>query len=186
MNYAQAIARRNELVRQVRAANRATLEHSPWFTPPPAPVIAAPPPPPETSHYADFLVLRMFVEALLTIKDTDKPLPEVVVNDNHQFLTDRLTIKRIQLTTCEYFRISIIDLLSARRTNNIVRPRMIATYLSKRLTLKSLPEIGGRFNRDHTSSLNAIRKIERLISEGDEDVIRDVDALLQILETPNE
>src|SRR5262249_3928224 len=56
------------------------------------------------------------------------------------------------------------DLLSSRRTANVVRPRQVAMYLAKTLTLRSLPEIGRRFGgRDHTTELHAVRKIENLV-----------------------
>jgi chromosomal replication initiator protein len=55
------------------------------------------------------------------------------------------------------------DLLSSRRTAVVVKPRQIAMYLAKTLTLRSLPEIGRRFGgRDHTTVLHAVRKIESL------------------------
>jgi chromosomal replication initiator protein len=48
----------------------------------------------------------------------------------------------------------------------VVKPRQIAMYLSKVLTLRSLPEIGRRFGgRDHTTVLHAVRKIEKQIGE---------------------
>ncbi|MGB6503695.1 MAG: helix-turn-helix domain-containing protein, partial [Xanthobacteraceae bacterium] len=51
------------------------------------------------------------------------------------------------------------------RTANVVRPRQVAMYLAKVLTLRSLPEIGRRFGgRDHTTVLHAVRKIENLAS----------------------
>jgi chromosomal replication initiator protein len=54
--------------------------------------------------------------------------------------------------------------LSSRRTANVVRPRQVAMYLAKQLTLRSLPEIGRRFGgRDHTTVLHAVRKIENLV-----------------------
>jgi chromosomal replication initiator protein len=47
----------------------------------------------------------------------------------------------------------------------VVRPRQVAMYLAKTLTLRSLPEIGRRFGgRDHTTVLHAVRKIENLVS----------------------
>jgi chromosomal replication initiator protein len=59
--------------------------------------------------------------------------------------------------------VSRADLLSSRRTANVVRPRQVAMYLAKVLTLRSLPEIGRRFGgRDHTTVLHAVRKIENL------------------------
>jgi chromosomal replication initiator protein len=46
----------------------------------------------------------------------------------------------------------------------VVRPRQVAMYLAKVLTLRSLPEIGRRFGgRDHTTVLHAVRKIEALV-----------------------
>jgi len=46
----------------------------------------------------------------------------------------------------------------------VVRPRQVAMYLAKTLTLRSLPEIGRRFGgRDHTTVLHAVRKIENLV-----------------------
>ena len=58
------------------------------------------------------------------------------------------------------------DILSERRTAAVVRPRQIAMYLSKLLTLRSLPEIGRRFGgRDHTTVLHAVRKIEKALGE---------------------
>jgi chromosomal replication initiator protein len=61
--------------------------------------------------------------------------------------------------------VSRADLLSSRRTANVVRPRQVAMYLAKILTLRSLPEIGRRFGgRDHTTVLHAVRKIENLVS----------------------
>jgi chromosomal replication initiator protein len=48
----------------------------------------------------------------------------------------------------------------------VVRPRQVAMYLAKTLTLRSLPEIGRRFGgRDHTTVLHAVRKIEALVSK---------------------
>ena len=47
----------------------------------------------------------------------------------------------------------------------MVRPRQVAMYLAKTLTLRSLPEIGRRFGgRDHTTVLHAVRKIEGLVA----------------------
>ena len=63
-----------------------------------------------------------------------------------------------------HYNVSRGDLLSSRRTANVVRPRQIAMYLAKTLTLRSLPEIGRRFGgRDHTTVLHAVRKIEHLV-----------------------
>lgn len=72
-------------------------------------------------------------------------------------------IKTIQRFVAKKYNVSRADILSIRRTINLVRPRQVAMYLAKKLTLKSLPEIGRGFgDRDHTTVMHAIRKIERL------------------------
>jgi chromosomal replication initiator protein len=76
----------------------------------------------------------------------------------------RIKIEEIQRIVARQYNVSRADLLSSRRTANVVRPRQVAMYLAKQLTLRSLPEIGRRFGgRDHTTVLHAVRKIENLV-----------------------
>ena len=78
----------------------------------------------------------------------------------------RIKIEDIQRVVARQYNVSRSDLLSSRRTANVVRPRQVAMYLAKTLTLRSLPEIGLRFGgRDHTAVLHAVRKIEALVSK---------------------
>ncbi|VTZ28215.1 chromosomal replication initiator protein DnaA, DNA-binding transcriptional dual regulator (fragment) [Methylocella tundrae] len=78
----------------------------------------------------------------------------------------RIKIEDIQKLVATHFNVSRADILSSRRTANVVRPRQIAMYLSKSLTLRSLPEIGRRFGgRDHTTVLHAVRKIDALAAK---------------------
>jgi len=77
----------------------------------------------------------------------------------------RVKIEDIQRVVARQYNVSRADLLSSRRTANVVRPRQVAMYLAKTLTLRSLPEIGRRFGgRDHTTVLHAVRKIETLVN----------------------
>ena len=77
----------------------------------------------------------------------------------------RVKIEDIQRIVARQYNVSRADLLSSRRTANVVRPRQVAMYLAKTLTLRSLPEIGRRFGgRDHTTVLHAVRKIENLVN----------------------
>lgn len=72
-----------------------------------------------------------------------------------------VTITQIQYIVCARFNISRIELLAERRTAAIVRPRHIAMWLAKKLTTRSLPQIGRQFGgRDHTTVLHATRKID--------------------------
>ena len=74
----------------------------------------------------------------------------------------RIKVEDILRVVSRHFAVSKADILSDRRHRSVVRPRQIGMYLAKQLTSRSLPEIGRRFgNRDHTTVLHAIRKIDR-------------------------
>ena len=93
----------------------------------------------------------------------------------------RVKIEDIQKLVATHFSVSRADILSSRRTANVVKPRQIAMYLSKVLTLRSLPEIGRRFGgRDHTTVLHAVRKIEGL-SATDNTLSEELELLKRIL-----
>ncbi|EXJ17139.1 chromosomal replication initiator protein DnaA [Imhoffiella purpurea] len=93
----------------------------------------------------------------------------------------QVSIENIQKTVAEYFKLRTSDLLSAKRSRSLARPRQIAMALSKELTKHSLPEIGNAFGgRDHTTVLHATRKIKSL-RESDAAVEEDYKNLLRIL-----
>ena len=76
--------------------------------------------------------------------------------------TGPISLENIQKETAQHFNIKIADMYSSSRKASIVKPRMIAMYLAKELTQKSLMDIGSSFGgRDHTTVLNAVRKISK-------------------------
>jgi len=94
----------------------------------------------------------------------------------------RIRVEDILRVVSKHYGVSRADLLSSRRTANVVRPRQIAMYLAKTLTLRSLPEIGRRFGgRDHTTVLHAVRKIEGLV-QGDKVLADEIDSLKRLLQ----
>ncbi len=93
----------------------------------------------------------------------------------------RIRVEDILKVVSKHYGVTRADLLSSRRTANVVRPRQIAMYLAKVLTLRSLPEIGRRFGgRDHTTVLHAVRKIEGLV-QGDKVLADEIDVLKRML-----
>ena len=65
-------------------------------------------------------------------------------------------------------------MLSPRRSRSLASPRQIAMYLAKQHTTNSLPDIGRKFsNRDHTTVIHAVKKIEALIIK-DNDIKKSV------------
>jgi chromosomal replication initiator protein len=94
----------------------------------------------------------------------------------------RVKIEDIQRVVARQYNVSRADLLSSRRTANVVRPRQVAMYLAKTLTLRSLPEIGRRFGgRDHTTVLHAVRKIENLVGS-DTSLAEEIESLKRQLQ----
>jgi chromosomal replication initiator protein len=72
-----------------------------------------------------------------------------------------VTIDGIQRRVCENFDIRLTDMTSKRRPNNIAVPRMVAMYLSRKHTNKSLQDIGEAFGgRDHGTVLHAVKTVE--------------------------
>ena len=94
----------------------------------------------------------------------------------------KTTIDDIQRKVADYYNLRLSDLLSARRSRTIARPRQIAMYLSKILTTRFLPEIGRKFGgRDHTTVIHAVKKIEDL-RVGDVAIDEEVEVLRRSLE----
>ncbi len=94
----------------------------------------------------------------------------------------RIRVEDILRIVGRHYNVTRADLLSPRRARAIVRPRQIGMYLAKKLTSRSLPEIGRRFgNRDHSTVLHAVRKIEELM-QGDEKLAREISLLSRLIE----
>jgi len=93
----------------------------------------------------------------------------------------KVTVDQIQKTVAEHYGLKQADLISERRARAVARPRQVAMWLAKQITVRSLPDIGRRFGgRDHTTVLHAVRRIEALKGE-DPQIARDVDVLLRKL-----
>ncbi len=92
-----------------------------------------------------------------------------------------ITVDKIQNIVSNFYSISLSEMLSQRRSRPLARPRQIAMYLAKKLTTRSLPEIGRRFaNRDHTTVIHAVKTINRL-SEKDEELKKNINEIKSIL-----
>ena len=80
-----------------------------------------------------------------------------------------VNVEFIQNIVASHFNLNIHDLLSPRRPRSLARPRQIAMYLAKQYTTNSLPDIGRKFsNRDHTTVIHAVKKINELIKKDNE------------------
>jgi chromosomal replication initiator protein len=92
-----------------------------------------------------------------------------------------ITVDKIQNKVSNFFNIPLAEMLSQRRSRPLARPRQIAMYLAKKMTTRSLPEIGRRFaNRDHTTVIHAVKTITRL-SEKDDEMKKNIEQLRSLL-----
>lgn len=94
----------------------------------------------------------------------------------------RITVDEIQKLCAAHYKIDASEMRSKRRDRAVARPRQVAMYLAKKMTPRSLPEIGRIFGgRDHSTVIHAVRTIEGL-RESNPDIDADVRALLRQLE----
>ena len=94
----------------------------------------------------------------------------------------RVRIEDILRIVSRHYKVPRNDLLSSRRSRDVVRPRQIAMYLAKSLTSRSLPEIGRRFGgRDHTTVLHSVRKVEQMMKD-DSELTQEIELLKRMLE----
>lgn len=80
------------------------------------------------------------------------------------------TSKNIQAAVANYFGLETADLVSQKRTKELVQPRQIAMYLCRELTQMSYANIAQAFNREnHTTVIHACRQIEKIIADNGDD-----------------
>ena len=120
---------------------------------------------------------RVVAYAQLTEVEIDLEFAVATLGDVLRGAERRVTIDEIQKAVSAHFELKPVDLVSARRAVVVARPRQIAMYLAKRLTTRSLPEIGRKFGgRDHSTVIHAVRRIEEL-----RDVDREIDSAVRVL-----
>jgi chromosomal replication initiator protein len=125
---------------------------------------------------------RVIAHATLMGRRVNLDMTQEVLRDLLRACERELTLGDIQNRVCEHFNVRLSDLASPKRTKSIAIPRQIAMYLSKKLTTKSLPEIGRAFGgRDHTTVLHAVRKIEEEIKTQIK-LEEDIDLLTRMLQ----
>ena len=114
-------------------------------------------------------LIGIFNRVVAFSKMNKKPLNvndcKIILKDVHNN-NKVISIDKIQNVTSNFFSINLQEMLSQRRSRPLARPRQIAMYLAKKLTTRSLPEIGRKFaNRDHTTVIHAVKTIEKLSQE---------------------
>lgn len=104
---------------------------------------------------------RLLTYSSLTGKRITVELAEQILSPLLEEETvSRLSVDMIQKKVAEYFDLRVSDLTGNKRPKNIAIPRMIAMYLCRKMTSKSLPEIGDSFARNHATVIHAVNRIK--------------------------
>jgi len=109
---------------------------------------------------------KIVAQSSLTHTPVTFEMAEKAINDIIRQNSSVISIEYIQEVICNYFDVTIKDLTSSQRSNNITFPRQIGMYLCRILTNESFPKVGAAFGkRDHTTVMHAFKKIEKEIKE---------------------
>ncbi len=105
--------------------------------------------------------------ALLKLKAFVDFVVESALGDLIKPQIKNIDINDIQKETAKHYAITVSDLISKSRKQHTVLARQMAVFISHELTTLSLTKIGKHFgNRDHSTVLHSIDKIEKKILEG--------------------
>lgn len=125
---------------------------------------------------------RVVAHATLVGRPVTLETTQEVLHDLLRANDRRISIEDIQKQVANHYNIKVSDMHSARRSRAVARPRQVAMYLSKKMTSKSLPEIGRKFGgKDHTTVMHAVKRIEELMA-ADSDMAKDVELLERIVQ----
>lgn len=112
---------------------------------------------------------KLVAQSSLTHTPVTMEMAEKAINVVIMQKASVISIEYIQEMVCKYFDITIKDLKSSQRSNDIAFPRQIGMYLCRILTNESFPKIGEAFGkRDHTTVMHGYKKIEQDIKQNPE------------------
>lgn len=104
-------------------------------------------------------LIRVIAVHALTGQPLTEELCATVLGD---MMPEKVTLdaEMIQKEVARFYKLNVDDLRGERRMKPVAHARQVAMYLVRTLTTSSLPEIGKKFNKDHSTVLASVRKIE--------------------------
>lgn len=125
---------------------------------------------------------RLFAFASLVGREINMELTQDCLSDVLRASERKITVEEIQRKVSDHYNIRLSDMIGPKRLRSYARPRQVAMYLCKKMTSRSLPEIGRRFGgRDHTTVMHGVKRIEELKSQ-DGQIAEDLELLRRALE----
>ena len=111
----------------------------------------------------------------LDVPNVSRAISDMFKDEGSSLPTPQLIISQV----CKFYNVEEVTLRGTLKNKRTSEARHMAIYLIRTLTNLSSPEIGKEFNRDHTTILYSVEKIEEALSRGDEtikDQVRDITA----------
>ena len=125
---------------------------------------------------------RLFAFASLVGREINMELTQDCLSDVLRASERKITVEEIQRKVSDHYNIRLSDMIGPKRLRSYARPRQIAMYLCKKMTSRSLPEIGRRFGgRDHTTVMHGVKRVEELKVQ-DGQIAEDLELLRRALE----
>ncbi len=125
---------------------------------------------------------KLIAYGQLTGRSVDLEFAQSMLADAVRANARRITVDEIQKVCAAHYKIDAAEMRSKRRARAVARPRQVAMYLAKKMTPRSLPEIGRIFGgRDHSTVIHAVRTIEEL-RQTNADIDADIRTLQRQLE----
>ena len=128
------------------------------------------------------LMVRLGAKSTLMGVDVDRKLVDKELAQFQPNSARGLTVSFIIERVAEEFDVTVEQIKSDSRKRCITRPRQYAMYLARQYTDKSYPALGKLFGgKNHTTVLNAYKKIDGKLNDGDNDYVETVDRLEQVI-----
>ena len=111
----------------------------------------------------------------LDLPNVSRAIDDMFKNEGNALPTPSLIISQV----CKFYSIDEATLRGTLKNKGTAEARQVAVYLIRKLTNLSTTDIGKEFNRDHTTVLHSINKVEGILKGGDEMLqnhIRDITA----------
>jgi chromosomal replication initiator protein len=106
-------------------------------------------------------LIRLAAKSSLTGRKVDVDFVRSELSSTIAHRSQTLSVEDIQRAVCQHFHLRTSDLTSKDRHKTVAFARHVAMYLCKQRLKCSFPELGRAFgNRDHTTVMSAVRKIE--------------------------
>jgi len=108
---------------------------------------------------------RIADAAKLVPQEEPAPSPIQIEEDDYDFLIDpkSITFKDIFRKVCKYYKVSMLDIISARRGVKIVCARHVIAYIASQHTSLSIPQIASRLGgRDRSTIVSSIERVKEL------------------------